>query len=176
MNKTIARIEDLTLDAGNANAGTERGREMLERSLREAGAGRSIVVDQQGRVIAGNKTLLAARAQGLPIIVVKTQGNELVVVQREDLDLDDERARRLAFFDNRTSEVGLSWSASQIVADLEAGLDLSDMFRDEELNAIVERAADGMMTEAPEFKEYDESVADDVEMITCPKCGHSFPK
>ena len=27
-----------------------------------------------------------------------------------------------------------------------------------------------------EFKEYDESAADDVELLTCPKCGHSFPK
>jgi len=27
-----------------------------------------------------------------------------------------------------------------------------------------------------EFKEYDESIADDVEMTECPKCGHSFPK
>ena len=29
---------------------------------------------------------------------------------------------------------------------------------------------------APEFKEYDESVADDVEFIVCPKCGHKWPK
>lgn len=28
----------------------------------------------------------------------------------------------------------------------------------------------------PEFKEYDESVADDVEYIECPNCGHKFPK
>jgi hypothetical protein len=27
-----------------------------------------------------------------------------------------------------------------------------------------------------EFKEFDESAADDVEFLTCPKCGHSFPK
>jgi len=27
-----------------------------------------------------------------------------------------------------------------------------------------------------EFPEYDESVADDVEMIECPECGHRFPK
>jgi len=26
-----------------------------------------------------------------------------------------------------------------------------------------------------EFKEYDESAADDVKLATCPKCGHSFP-
>ena len=29
---------------------------------------------------------------------------------------------------------------------------------------------------APEAKEYDESVADEVEMIECPNCGHRFPK
>lgn len=29
---------------------------------------------------------------------------------------------------------------------------------------------------APEFKEYDESVADDVEFIECPNCGHKWPK
>jgi hypothetical protein len=28
----------------------------------------------------------------------------------------------------------------------------------------------------PEFKEYDETVADDVEYITCPSCGHRWPK
>lgn len=28
----------------------------------------------------------------------------------------------------------------------------------------------------PDFKEYDESVADEVEMITCPHCGKTFPK
>lgn len=30
--------------------------------------------------------------------------------------------------------------------------------------------------DAPEFKEYDESTADDVEMLTCPHCGEQFPK
>ena len=29
---------------------------------------------------------------------------------------------------------------------------------------------------APDFKEYDESVADDVEFIECPNCGHKWPK
>ena len=27
-----------------------------------------------------------------------------------------------------------------------------------------------------EQREYDESAADDVELVTCPKCGHSFPR
>lgn len=28
----------------------------------------------------------------------------------------------------------------------------------------------------PEFKEYDEDVADEVEYVTCPHCGHRWPK
>ena len=27
-----------------------------------------------------------------------------------------------------------------------------------------------------EFKEYDESIEDEVEFIECPSCGHKFPK
>ena len=27
-----------------------------------------------------------------------------------------------------------------------------------------------------DFKEYDESAANDVQLATCPKCGHTFPK
>lgn len=30
--------------------------------------------------------------------------------------------------------------------------------------------------QTPEFKEYDESIADDVEFIECPNCGHKWPK
>jgi len=33
-----------------------------------------------------------------------------------------------------------------------------------------------LYTEPTEFAEYDESVAEDVEMIECPECGHRFPK
>ncbi len=50
-------LSDLSPDLRNANLGTERGHAMLERSLQETGAGRSILVDKHGKVIAGNKTL-----------------------------------------------------------------------------------------------------------------------
>jgi hypothetical protein len=33
---------------------------------------------------------------------------------------------------------------------------------------------DGLMF--PEFKEYDESIADEVEYHECPECGHKWPK
>ena len=44
----------LTPDRHNMNRGTERGLQLLEKSLRDYGAGRSILVDKAGNVIAGN--------------------------------------------------------------------------------------------------------------------------
>lgn len=141
--KEVKNLEDLTPDPGNANKGTERGHWMLEQSLRFYGAGRSILADKDGTVIAGSKTLEAAADMGLPVRVVDTDGSELVVVRRTDLDLDGEgekatRARELAYADNRTSEVGLAWDAGQIVADMEAGVDLTGFFFDNELELLVE--------------------------------------
>ena len=139
MGNTITNISDLRPDPSNANKGTERGRYMIEASLREAGAGRSIVVDRAGRIIAGNKTLDAWAEIGGEIEVVRTDGKRLVVVQREDLDLADadSPARRLAYLDNRAGEVGLSWDAEQILADVNAGVPLDDMFFKDELDALL---------------------------------------
>jgi hypothetical protein len=133
-----AKIGELTPDERNANRGTERGRYMLDHSLRQYGAGRSILVDRNGKVIAGNKTIEAAADIGLDdVIVVQTDGSQLVAVQRTDLDLDDgDRARLLAYADNRASEGGLEWDAEQIAADLGEGLDLSALFRDDELPSL----------------------------------------
>lgn len=139
MAKTIKRLDDLQPDTQNANKGTQRGRGMVEASLREVGAGRSILADKTGRIIAGNKTLDAWADIGGEIVVVPSDGTKLVVVQREDLDLDDPTgaARKMAYLDNRAGEVGLEWDAEQLLADMNAGLDLSALFRDDELDALL---------------------------------------
>ena len=138
--KSITKIDDLRPDPRNANAGTERGAYMVEHSLSKYGAGRSILVDKNGVVIAGNKTLQAAEDFGIPVKVVQADGKELVVVQRTDLDLlsDDDRARLMAYADNRASEVGLEWNAEELLADVTADLDLSDLFRDDELAELIQ--------------------------------------
>src|SRR5450756_2998780 len=135
--------DGLPLDNRNANKGTERGRQAVVDSLRELGAGRSIVSDRNGTVIAGNKTLEAARKLGLPIRVVESAGDELVVVRRTDLALDEgDRARRLAYLDNRSSELGLEWDLEQLRADLAGGVDLSGCgFTDGELAALLAQIA-----------------------------------
>lgn len=137
-------------DPHNANKGTDRGRKAVVASIEECGAGRSILVDRDGTVIAGNKTLEAAQAMGLPVRVVESSGDELVVVQRTDLVLDDaedQRARRLAYLDNRAGQLGLEWDTDQILADLEAGVDLEGLWDDAELDALLKRSAKEGLTD-----------------------------
>jgi ParB-like chromosome segregation protein Spo0J len=104
-------ITSLVLDANNANTGTEKGRQLLEQSLKKYGTGRSILVDKHGRVIAGNKTLQEAKAMGLEsVVVIEADADTLIAVQRSDLDLQtDSRAQGLAIADNRVGEINLNW-------------------------------------------------------------------
>jgi hypothetical protein len=134
-----AKYDGIQPDRKNANKGTERGRYMVEASLRETGAGRSIVLDKDGRIIAGNKTFEAASDIGLPVRIVETDGRELVAVKRTDLDLSDDTgaARKLAYYDNRAGQVGLEWDAEVLLGDIGAGLDLSAMFRQDELDELL---------------------------------------
>ncbi len=127
--KKIKSISDLTPDDHNANKGTDKGRAVVGESLSRLGAGRSILADKNGRVIAGNKTLEKAAESGFEVEVVRTTGDKLVVVQREDLDLSDPTgdARKLAYADNRAGELGLDWDNDAIKKDLAAGLDLTMM-------------------------------------------------
>ena len=54
MTKKIDTLADLTPDGENFNRHTEFGQKLLEDSLRKFGAGRSILVDKDGNIIAGN--------------------------------------------------------------------------------------------------------------------------
>jgi hypothetical protein len=143
-------INQLLLDEKNANKGTKRGRQLLGESLGKYGAGRSVVVDRHNRVIAGNKTVEAARAAGMQsITVIETDGSSLVAVQRGDLDLrKDKKARELALADNRVSEIDLEWNP-EVLASLD--VDLKQFWNENELNALLKGFRSSDLT-APEPK------------------------
>lgn len=139
MAKKIQQLTDLQPDPHNVNAGSQRGDYMLDKSLREYGAGRSILVDANGLTIAGNHVLEKAAEIGLPVQVIESDGKRLIVVQRTDLDLNDPTgaARKLALLDNRTTEAGLTWDADQLLQQINAGLDVSDLWFDDELATLL---------------------------------------
>ena len=53
MAEKIIDIEQLAQDQHNFNKGSEQGQELMERSFKEMGAGRSILIDRNGNIIAG---------------------------------------------------------------------------------------------------------------------------
>jgi hypothetical protein len=132
-------ISEILPDDRNANRGTERGASMLEQSLRNYGAGRSILLDKNNRVIAGNKTVEQAAQIGLDdVVVVDSDGSKLVAVRRTDIDLDSVAGRELAIADNRTSEVGLEWDTEALEALQQEGVDLGQFWFDNELASLLE--------------------------------------
>jgi hypothetical protein len=127
------KITDLKPDAKNANRGTIRGRKAVAKSLEQYGAGRSILLDRDGAIIAGNKTVEQAAAAGIQdVIVVQSDGSALIAVQRTDLSLDDPKAQGLAVADNRTSEVSIEWDPD-VLKDIATDIDLKPFFTDAEL-------------------------------------------
>jgi DNA modification methylase len=141
-------IVDLTADPQNANRGTDRGRAALERSLREYGAGRAVLIDRRGRIIAGNKTVEHAKRLHLPLRVVKTDGTFLIAVQREDLDLaTDPRAKALAIADNRVGELDLEWDVEMLKQLHADGLDLSAFWTEAEFADLFADPTTGLTDE-----------------------------
>ena len=115
MTKKIDTIADLTPDGENFNKHTEFGQKLLEDSLRKFGAARSILVDKDGNIIAGNSTTDTAAAIGMEdVIVVPTDGKKLVVVQRTDLSLDSPEGRELALADNMTALKGIDLDLAKV--------------------------------------------------------------
>jgi hypothetical protein len=116
MTKIIeTNIESLVTDNKNFNKGTEYGDRLMDESLRKFGLARSIVIDKNNRIIAGNKTAEKAADIGFTdVLVVEVDGNQLVAVKRKDIDLDSAKGRELALADNATSKANLAWDESLI--------------------------------------------------------------
>ena len=108
-------IDTLRQDTHNFNRGTDEGQQLMERSFKELGAGRSILLDREGNIIAGNKSQQAARKAGIKKVrVIETTGDELIAVKRTDIDIDSAEGRRMALLDNLTTQVNLAWDTSEI--------------------------------------------------------------
>lgn len=106
----VVDIDSLRQDKHNFNRGTEEGQQLMERSFKELGAGRSILLDREGNIIAGNKSQEAARKAGIKRVrIVETTGDELVAVKRTDIDINSKEGREMALLDNLTTQVNLNW-------------------------------------------------------------------
>lgn len=110
--KEQMKVSELRQDERNFRKHSKRNREMIKKSVDECGLGRSVVVDRDGVLIAGNG-LASVIDKNTPIRMIETDGSELVVVKRTDIGTDDEKRKKLAMADNATGD-NVEWDTEQL--------------------------------------------------------------
>lgn len=115
----MSKIDELKFDDKNFNKHTEYGMSLLEKSLRENGAGRSILLDKDNNIIAGNGIIEAAGSVGLDNVkIVESDGTEIIAVKRTDVRLNSKQGRKMALADNATAKADLEWDFDNIMSEL----------------------------------------------------------
>lgn len=148
----MTSINNLKSDHKNARKRTDRSAQLIAESLKRFGAARSIVIDEDGRILAGNGTVEGAKAAGIKNVrIIETDGDELIAVRRTGLTEDEKVG--LAIADNRTSDLS-EWD-NEMLRQLSEEHDLTPWFEDDELLAEVLDIVEGNtdpddVPEAPE--------------------------
>jgi len=115
------KLSALHFDDKNFNLGSEIGNKYMDQSFSKFGAGRSILVDKNNNIIAGNKSAEKYGEQGgEDIIIVETTGDQMVVVKRTDVDLNTPQGREMALADNATAKANIVWAEDIIAAEMGA--------------------------------------------------------
>jgi hypothetical protein len=110
------KAKDLIHDDKNFNKGSEVGAELIKKSFSKFGAGRSILLDKNNRIIAGNKSVEFSGIDDVQI--VESDGTKLIAVKRTDIDLDTPLGREMALADNASAKANIVFDAELIEAEL----------------------------------------------------------
>ena len=111
----IKTAADLIQDEHNYRKHSDTNKARIKKSIDEAGLGRSVVIDADGVLVAGNGVQQVVD-KDTPVRVVETDGTELVVVKRTDLHTGDPRRKTLALADNATAD-DVEWDFEAIADD-----------------------------------------------------------
>lgn len=145
----MTSIKDLKHDHKNARKRTDRSAALIAESLKRYGAARSIVIDEDGRILAGNGTVEGARKAGISKLrIIEAEGDELIAVRRAGLTEDEKVG--LALADNRSSDLS-EWD-NEMLRQLSEEHDLTPWFEDDELLAEVLEPEKGL-TDADDVPE-----------------------
>jgi hypothetical protein len=137
----VEHIKDLIPDPENRRKHNPRNIGLVVDTLHNVGAARSIVIDEDNVILAGNGVTEAAAEAGITRVrVIEADGQELIAVRRVGLTAEQKRA--LAIADNRTAELA-EWDVEQLRADVDAGLDLQPWFSEKELAKLTGDASAG---------------------------------
>ena len=134
------KLSTLRTDAENINQHSERGRYMTEQSVRKFGARLAGVVDKHGVIIDGNERSEVYADVGLEdVVIIDADPTKPVFLRYGDLDLADPTnpARELQVALHRSAVESFAEDADALAAHLANGLDLSDWYMPDELDALI---------------------------------------
>lgn len=130
----MTSINNLKSDHKNARRRTDRSSELIKESLQRYGAARSIVIDEDNRILAGNGTIEGAKAAGIKNIrIIETEGDEIIAVRRTGLSEDQKVG--LALADNRTADLS-EWD-QEMLHRLSEEHDIEPWFNQEDLDELL---------------------------------------
>lgn len=147
----IKTLADLKPDSRNARKHNPRNIGMITESLGRVGAARSIVIDEDGNILAGNGTVEALAEVGIhKVKVVETDGEEIVAVMRKGLS--PEQKIELALADNRTAELA-EWDPV-VLEELSVEIPeiIGEFFRENELDQILGELIESEVEEEVEIE------------------------
>jgi len=130
----MTSITSLQSDHKNARRRTDRSSELIKESLQRYGAARSIVIDEDNRILAGNGTIDGAKAAGIKNVrIIETDGDEIIAVKRTGLT--EEQKVGLALADNRTADLS-EWD-QEMLHQLSEEHDLTPWFNQDDLDELL---------------------------------------
>jgi len=149
----VTSINNLKSDHKNARKRTDRSAQLIKESLERYGAARSIVIDEDNRILAGNGTIEGAKAAGIKNIrIIDTEGDEIIAVRRTGLSEDEKVG--LALADNRTADLS-DWDL-EMLHRLSEEHDIEPWFSQDDLNellSVTELEPEGGKTDPDEVPE-----------------------
>lgn len=111
----VIDIKELKFDEHNFNRHNDEGMSLLEKSIKENGLGRSILLDKDNNIVGGNGVTEKAIELGkTKVRIIETDGSELIAVKRTDLTLDSEQGRKMALADNSVAHANLEWNEEEL--------------------------------------------------------------
>lgn len=123
-------------DPRNARLHPDRNKEQIRQSLEDVGPFRSIAVDGDNIVRAGNGVFEQATELGMKVRVIDAKPDELIAVRRPDLK--GKRAVKAALYDNAAGETS-EWD-EEVLAEIKAGGDIDFENDFPELDEIITEA------------------------------------
>ena len=158
--KESKKIDDLVFDSANVRIHPDKNKKAIRDSIKQFGGGRSILIDADDIIRAGNGTAEAWQETGGKVRVVETDGTELIAVKRTDLKGAEAIAYAIA--DNRSAELA-EWDNELLSTQLKeldgGGFEIESMgFDSDELTEIILSEETNGLTDEDEIPEPPEPI------------------